>query len=377
MGRGALGRGARAAADSIAPLQPANRKLSVHLPAYNEPPDMLIETLDALSRLDYPNFEVIVVDNNTRDEASWRPVQAHCQRPGERFRFFHVAPLAGFKAGALKHTAEDAEVNAFKAMCYAEYRGFFYIGMITRNERNAIINCRPDCSGRSLPRSRRLLYKAKAVPFGPEPRDMERTRLGQPPAARQLGQFILRIAAFERYHARCGPAQTLHTVEQIGERCIGARNHGVECSVGRQALHPHLQRRDVGQFQHSHRVRHEADLLGHRIDQREAPLRFEHGERQARESGAGTDIGDQLAAQVRLCRKAVEQMGTDHGFPCGDRRQAIAAVPDREFIEQSQQSCRLLLIQRHAHGCRIADEPLRLAAHSMRTTVRPVIRPLR
>jgi exo-beta-1,3-glucanase (GH17 family)/cellulose synthase/poly-beta-1,6-N-acetylglucosamine synthase-like glycosyltransferase len=166
------------------PLQPADRKVSVHLPAYNEPPDMLIETLDALARLDYPNFEVIVVDNNTRDEATWRPVQVHCQRLGERFRFFHVAPLAGFKAGALnyalKHTAADAEViavidsdykvapnwlsdlvpsfdnpriaivqapqdyrddhdNAFKAMCYAEYRGFFYIGMITRNERNAII----------------------------------------------------------------------------------------------------------------------------------------------------------------------------------------------------------------------------------------------
>jgi hypothetical protein len=33
----------------------------------------------------------------------------------------------------------DADQNAFKAMCYAEYRGFFYIGMITRNERNAII----------------------------------------------------------------------------------------------------------------------------------------------------------------------------------------------------------------------------------------------
>ena len=33
----------------------------------------------------------------------------------------------------------DAQENAFKAMCYAEYRGFFYIGMITRNERNAII----------------------------------------------------------------------------------------------------------------------------------------------------------------------------------------------------------------------------------------------
>jgi exo-beta-1,3-glucanase (GH17 family)/cellulose synthase/poly-beta-1,6-N-acetylglucosamine synthase-like glycosyltransferase len=162
----------------------ATRKVSVHVPAYNEPPDMLIRTLDALARLEYPNFEVLVIDNNTRDEAIWRPVEAHCRLLGERFRFFHVAPLAGFKAGALNfalaHTAPDAEVvavidsdyevdpgwlrdlvpsfdeprvaivqapqdyrdehdNAFKAMCYAEYRGFFYIGMITRNERNAII----------------------------------------------------------------------------------------------------------------------------------------------------------------------------------------------------------------------------------------------
>ncbi len=33
----------------------------------------------------------------------------------------------------------DESQSAFKAMCYAEYRGFFHIGMITRNERNAII----------------------------------------------------------------------------------------------------------------------------------------------------------------------------------------------------------------------------------------------
>jgi exo-beta-1,3-glucanase (GH17 family)/cellulose synthase/poly-beta-1,6-N-acetylglucosamine synthase-like glycosyltransferase len=159
-------------------------KVSVHVPAYNEPPDMLVETLDALARLDYPDFEVLVIDNNTRDEAVWRPVEAHCATLGPRFRFFHVAPLAGFKAGALnfalRHTANDAEViavidsdycvkpnwlrdlvpgfanpqmaivqapqdyrdeheSAFKSMCYAEYRGFFWIGMITRNERNAII----------------------------------------------------------------------------------------------------------------------------------------------------------------------------------------------------------------------------------------------
>jgi len=159
-------------------------RVSIHVPAYNEPADMVIETLDALARLDYPDFEVLVIDNNTRDEAVWRPVEAHCARLGERFRFFHVAPLAGFKAGALnfalQRTAADAEIvavidsdyvvepnwlrelvpgfqnpriaimqgpqdyrdegqSAFKAMCYAEYRGFFHIGMITRNERNAII----------------------------------------------------------------------------------------------------------------------------------------------------------------------------------------------------------------------------------------------
>jgi exo-beta-1,3-glucanase (GH17 family)/cellulose synthase/poly-beta-1,6-N-acetylglucosamine synthase-like glycosyltransferase len=159
-------------------------KVSVHVPAYNEPPEMLIETLNALAALDYPDFEVLVIDNNTKDEAAWRPVEAHCARLGKRFRFFHVDPLAGFKAGALnfalRNTVADAEIvaaidsdyvveprwlrdlvpvftaqkiaivqapqdyrddgeSAFKAMCHAEYRGFFHIGMVTRNERNAII----------------------------------------------------------------------------------------------------------------------------------------------------------------------------------------------------------------------------------------------
>lgn len=158
--------------------------VSVHVPAYNEPADMMIETLDALARLDYPNFEVLVIDNNTKDPAVWEPVQAHCLTLGERFKFFHVSPLAGYKAGALnfalKETDPRAEAiavidsdymvepcwlrrlavqlvdpdiaivqapqdyrdhqeNAFKAMCYAEYKGFFHIGMVTRNERNAII----------------------------------------------------------------------------------------------------------------------------------------------------------------------------------------------------------------------------------------------
>jgi exo-beta-1,3-glucanase (GH17 family)/cellulose synthase/poly-beta-1,6-N-acetylglucosamine synthase-like glycosyltransferase len=159
-------------------------KFSIHVPAYNEPPEMMIDTLNALARLDYPDFEVLVIDNNTKDPAVWKPVRAECESLGSRFTFFHVDPLSGFKAGALNYvlerTSEDAEIVAvidsdyqvdsnwlkdlvphfrdpriacvqapqdyvpdetdiFKTMCLAEYRGFFEIGMVTRNERNAII----------------------------------------------------------------------------------------------------------------------------------------------------------------------------------------------------------------------------------------------
>ncbi|HEY7672961.1 MAG TPA: glycosyltransferase [Gammaproteobacteria bacterium] len=159
-------------------------KVSIHVPVYAEPPEMLIETLRALAVLDYPRFEVLVIDNNTGDERLWRPVESHCARLGERFRFFHVAPLAGYKAGALnfalQNTASDAAIIAvvdsdycvdptwlrelvpqfarpnvaivqapqayrdgdtsgFKTLCDSEYRGFFALGMVTRDDRNAII----------------------------------------------------------------------------------------------------------------------------------------------------------------------------------------------------------------------------------------------
>jgi cellulose synthase/poly-beta-1,6-N-acetylglucosamine synthase-like glycosyltransferase/exo-beta-1,3-glucanase (GH17 family) len=159
-------------------------KVSIHVPCYNEPPHMVIETLDHLSRLDYDNFEVLVIDNNTKNPAVWQPLEAHCAALGQRFRFFHLDNWPGFKAGALnfalKNSAPDTEIVAvidsdynvdpdwlsamvphfanpkvglvqspqdyhdwrgdlFKTMCNWEYAGFFNIGMITRNERNAII----------------------------------------------------------------------------------------------------------------------------------------------------------------------------------------------------------------------------------------------
>ncbi len=80
--------------------------VSLHVPCYAEPPDMVIETLRALGNLQYPHFEVIVVDNNTRDPALWKPVEAECLRLGKAFRFYHFDTLAGAKAGACNKALE-------------------------------------------------------------------------------------------------------------------------------------------------------------------------------------------------------------------------------------------------------------------------------
>jgi exo-beta-1,3-glucanase (GH17 family)/cellulose synthase/poly-beta-1,6-N-acetylglucosamine synthase-like glycosyltransferase len=167
-----------------APLGPHLPKVSIHLPICNEPPQMVQQTLDALADLEYPDFEVLVIDNNTLDPAVWEPVAAHCARLGPRFRFFHLGKWPGYKAGALnfglRETAPDAEIvgvldsdyivapdwlrsmvpafadptvgivqspqdyrdndgSFFKRLMFWEYAGFFHLGMVTRNERNAII----------------------------------------------------------------------------------------------------------------------------------------------------------------------------------------------------------------------------------------------
>lgn len=157
---------------------------SVHLACCKEPPDMVIATINSLALLDYPNFEVIVVDNNTPDPALWQPVEARCKELGERFKFFTLGSYPGFKAGALNfaltQTDPRAEVvgvvdadyvvspnwlkasvpyfldpkigivqapqehrqwdhSVFHRMANDEYSGFFRIGMVQRNEHNAII----------------------------------------------------------------------------------------------------------------------------------------------------------------------------------------------------------------------------------------------
>jgi len=145
---------------------------------------MLKQTLDAVAHLEYPNFECVIVINNTPDPDYWQPIESHCRELGDRFTFVNENNVPGFKAGALRlalaHTAPDAEIIGIIDADYVvrpdwlkelapifsdpkvgmiqapqdhrdsdrtvmhqamngEYAGFFDIGMVQRNEVNAII----------------------------------------------------------------------------------------------------------------------------------------------------------------------------------------------------------------------------------------------
>jgi cellulose synthase/poly-beta-1,6-N-acetylglucosamine synthase-like glycosyltransferase len=75
--------------------------VSIHVPAHNEPPEMVIETLQSLLALDYPAYEVVMIDDNTDDEQLWRPVQAFCLQHPDLLRFHHLRDWPGYKSGAL------------------------------------------------------------------------------------------------------------------------------------------------------------------------------------------------------------------------------------------------------------------------------------
>jgi Glycosyltransferase like family 2 len=79
--------------------------VSLHVPAYNEPPDMVIATLTSLLAQDYPAYEIVAIDDNSDDETLWRPVEAWC---GERgVKFVHLQDWPGYKSGALNHALRE------------------------------------------------------------------------------------------------------------------------------------------------------------------------------------------------------------------------------------------------------------------------------
>jgi hypothetical protein len=159
----------------------------LQVPTYNEPPELVVETIRSLADLDYPALRIQIVDNNTTDEALWRPVEAECARlraNGRPVEFAHLPEWPGYKAGALNwglaKLAADVEIvgivdadyvvepnwlratvphfndpavafvqtpqdyrawetSAFYRACYVGFAYFFKVGMVSRARRNAII----------------------------------------------------------------------------------------------------------------------------------------------------------------------------------------------------------------------------------------------
>jgi cellulose synthase/poly-beta-1,6-N-acetylglucosamine synthase-like glycosyltransferase len=158
--------------------------VSLHVPAYNEPPELLEQTLRALAKLDYPSYEVILIDNNTPEEATWQPLVKVCQELG--FKCLHLDHWPGYKSGALNFALamtdpraeiiavvdadyivepqylrrmvpyfeddsiafvqapqdyRDQEASTFFQAAYDGYKYFFALSMPCRNEHNSIIFC--------------------------------------------------------------------------------------------------------------------------------------------------------------------------------------------------------------------------------------------
>lgn len=76
-------------------------RVALQVPCYNEPIEVMRETLTALARVEYPDLIVQVVDNNTKDPKLWRALEQLCKELGPRFQFIHLEPWPGYKAGAL------------------------------------------------------------------------------------------------------------------------------------------------------------------------------------------------------------------------------------------------------------------------------------
>jgi cellulose synthase/poly-beta-1,6-N-acetylglucosamine synthase-like glycosyltransferase len=170
------------------PPAPAHWPLvCLQVAVYNEPPDLVSETIRSLVAIDYPALRIQVIDNNTAEERLWRPLEAECDRlrkAGNDVQFTHLASWPGFKAGALNwgraHLESDVEIigvidadfvvdpgflratvsyftdpkvafvqtpqdyrawdeSTYYRSCYVGFAYFFKVGMVSRSHRNAII----------------------------------------------------------------------------------------------------------------------------------------------------------------------------------------------------------------------------------------------
>ena len=170
--------------DKLEPVPGYQPMVSLQVPAYNEPLEVVQKTLNSLAKLNYPNYEVLVVDNNTPLQETWRPLEEICHELGPNFHCLHLDKWPGYKSGALNfavtQTDSQAEIigiidadyevhpdflrelvpafadpkvafvqtpqdysdhqgDVFSESTYRGYKYFFEVTMPSRNERNAII----------------------------------------------------------------------------------------------------------------------------------------------------------------------------------------------------------------------------------------------
>jgi cellulose synthase/poly-beta-1,6-N-acetylglucosamine synthase-like glycosyltransferase len=170
--------------DQVEPIPGYLPMVSLQVPAYNEPIEVVEKTLHSLAGLNYPNLEVLVVDNNTPHQETWRPLEEICRRLGPNFHCLHLDQWPGYKSGALNFALtqtdprteiigiidadyevdpnflgelvpafadpqvafvqtpqdySDSKGDVFSESTYRGYKYFFEVSMPSRNERNAII----------------------------------------------------------------------------------------------------------------------------------------------------------------------------------------------------------------------------------------------
>jgi len=78
-------------------------KVSVLVTSKDEPASIVIKSIAALTKLDYPNYEVIVINSNNSDQDNYERIAHYVASCPDNFRFVHVDKIHGFKAGALNY----------------------------------------------------------------------------------------------------------------------------------------------------------------------------------------------------------------------------------------------------------------------------------
>ena len=86
--------------------------VSIHIAICNEPPEIVLDTLKSFRDLNYDNFEVIIISNNSLNQSSWKPIEQYANKYSDYIKFFHFDFISGYKAGALNKALQKTNSDA-------------------------------------------------------------------------------------------------------------------------------------------------------------------------------------------------------------------------------------------------------------------------